>query len=138
MYISLHNKYKSVAPCVFTLHQYRPCIYHVYCQHIFVYTIDNWHILVLTFCFQDLVARITQWHPLAPPSDGLVDNVRRIWWSWFWYSLYKNLNSVGKIHVQYVQAGGWWVLVNTCILRRSSSIFIVYTIHIYWIFKVYK
>jgi hypothetical protein len=52
IYIFIHTKYKSAAPYLFILHKYIPCIYHVYYIHILVYTIDNWHILVYTFCFQ--------------------------------------------------------------------------------------
>ncbi len=50
------------------LHQYIPCIYHVYKRHIVVYTID----IKRTSRFQGLVALIS--HPHRPLT-GLEDNV---------------------------------------------------------------
>ena len=41
------------------------CIHHVYNKYILLHTIDNWHILVYTICFQGFVALIAHLcHPL--------------------------------------------------------------------------
>ncbi len=108
---------------------YRPCIYLAYNRHILVtYTLDNWHILVYTFCFQGFMALITHWPGLRGQRQTYMMKLILI------FPIHKQCL---KTHVQYVQAGRWWVLVTICPLPRSSSIFIVYTIHMYWIYKVY-
>jgi hypothetical protein len=45
---------------------YMPCIYQVYHMNIFVYTNDNWHILVYTFVFR------VSWHS-SPSCAALWD-----------------------------------------------------------------
>ncbi len=73
MYISIHAKYKSVAPCVFILlHQYRPCIHHVYYCYLYIQLIT----VELTYtCIYLLFSGFRGTHrPEVPHNDGLEDN----------------------------------------------------------------
>ncbi len=110
MYISIQTKYKSASPCVFILHQYIPCILQTY---TYIY---NWYLAYT--CINLLFSGFHGTHrSQAQPSDGLEENVRRTWWSWFWYSLYTNSVWKAATVAQTTEwlAELWTLLYHSCI-----------------------
>ena len=116
--ISIRTAYTCNIPCIYHVYTiYILCIYHSYTNApslMSIYHVYTMYIHIISLydhliLHEPLHCRVS-WHLSAhSTAQSWIggQQARCSWWSRFWFPWYTS--SAGKIHVQYVQAGGWWV-----------------------------